>query len=46
MPNHNRNDKVTVKYSDGTILMNVKFKKVANDIQTGKCIIINGHSHN
>ncbi len=36
----NRNDKVTVQYPDGTVLKDVKYKKVEEDIKTGKCIVI------
>jgi hypothetical protein len=32
-----RNDKITVKYSDETILENIKFKKVKQDLLDGKC---------
>jgi preprotein translocase subunit SecA len=35
-----RNDKVTVQYTDGRILKDVKFKKVEEDIRSNKCIII------
>lgn len=34
-----RNDKVNVEYSDGTILQNVKFKKVMQDLKNGACKI-------
>ncbi len=37
-----RNDKVTVQYPDGRVLKDVKYKKVEDDIQTGKCIVIEG----
>jgi preprotein translocase subunit SecA len=36
----NRNDKVTVQYSDGRVLKDVKFKKVEEDIKNNKCIVI------
>ncbi|MDW7695178.1 preprotein translocase subunit SecA [Flammeovirgaceae bacterium SG7u.111] len=36
----NRNDIVTVKYKDGTIKKDVKFKKVENDVRTEKCILM------
>ncbi len=36
----NRNDKVTVQYTDGRVLKDVKFKKVEEDIRSNKCIII------
>ena len=35
--NIGRNDKVTVKYLDGTIKEAVKFKKVKQDLEEGKC---------
>jgi hypothetical protein len=35
-----RNDKVTVKYKDGTIQADVKFKKVEDDLKSGKCELV------
>ena len=35
-----RNDKVSVKYTDGKVLKNVKFKKVMKDVKNGKCVLI------
>ncbi len=35
-----RNDKVTVKYTDGRVLKDVKYKKVEEDIRNNRCIII------
>lgn len=35
-----RNDKVSVKYSNGTIKKEVKYKKVMKDVETGKCSLI------
>lgn len=35
-----RNDKVTVQYTDGRVLKDVKYKKVEEDIRNNKCIII------
>lgn len=35
-----RNDKVTVQYPDGRVLKDVKYKKVEDDIQNGRCIVI------
>ncbi|MBK5277673.1 MAG: preprotein translocase subunit SecA, partial [Bacteroidia bacterium] len=32
-----RNDKVTVQYPDGRVLKDVKYKKVEDDVQAGKC---------
>jgi preprotein translocase subunit SecA len=37
-----RNDKVTVQYQNGTVMKDVKYKKVEDDIQAGKCIVIEG----
>jgi len=36
----NRNDKVTVQYTDGRILKDVKYKKVEDDIHNNRCIVI------
>jgi preprotein translocase subunit SecA len=36
----NRNDKVSVQYSDGRVLRDVKYKKVEDDIRNNRCIII------
>ncbi len=35
-----RNDKVTVQYPDGKVLKDVKYKKVEDDIKSGRCIVI------
>lgn len=35
-----RNQKITVKYLDGSIVEQIKFKKVALDLRNGKCEII------
>lgn len=35
-----RNDKVTVKYKDGTLQTDVKFKKVEDDLKSGKCELV------
>ena len=32
-----RNDKITVKYPDGKIIENIKFKKVEKDLRAGNC---------
>ena len=37
------NDKVTVKYWDGKMEYNVKYKKVKDDVESGKCQVINIH---
>ncbi len=36
----NRNDKVTVQYTDGRVLKDVKYKKVEEDIKNNRCIVI------
>jgi preprotein translocase subunit SecA len=36
----NRNDRVSVQYPDGRVLRDVKYKKVEEDINANKCIII------
>ncbi len=35
-----RNDKVSVQYTDGRVLKDVKFKKIEEDVKNGKCIVI------
>ena len=35
-----RNDKVNVRYKDGTIKKDVKFKKVEKDFRGGKCVLV------
>ena len=35
-----RNDHVTVQYPDGRVLKDVKYKKVEDDIKSGRCIVI------
>ena len=35
-----RNDKVTVQYPDGRVLKDVKYKKVEDDIKSGRCIVV------
>ncbi|HWA34651.1 MAG TPA: preprotein translocase subunit SecA [Cyclobacteriaceae bacterium] len=35
-----RNDRVAVRYSDGRVLKDVKYKKVEEDIKNGRCIVI------
>ncbi|PGH39539.1 MAG: preprotein translocase subunit SecA [Candidatus Nephrothrix sp. EaCA] len=36
----NRNDKITVRYSDGKVMKDVKYKKVEEDLHAGRCAII------
>jgi len=36
----NRNDRVTVKYTNGELQKDVKFKKVENDLLSGKAVIV------
>ena len=35
-----RNEKVSVQYPDGRVLKDVKYKKVEEDIKSGRCIVI------
>jgi preprotein translocase subunit SecA len=35
-----RNDKVSVRYTDGRELKDVKYKKVEDDLKSGKCVLI------
>ncbi|MGK7391351.1 MAG: preprotein translocase subunit SecA [Candidatus Cyclobacteriaceae bacterium M2_1C_046] len=35
-----RNDKVTVQYSDGKVVKDVKYKKVEDDLRNNRCVII------
>lgn len=35
-----RNDRVTVQYTDGKVLKDVKFKKVEEDLKNNRCVII------
>ncbi|MBN3581529.1 preprotein translocase subunit SecA [Algoriphagus aestuarii] len=37
---YGRNDKVTVQYTNGTTKTDVKYKSVEQDIQEGKCVVI------
>jgi hypothetical protein len=39
-PSYGRNDKVTVKYKNGKVEKDVKFKKIEEDWQNGECEII------
>lgn len=39
-PAFGRNDKVSVKYKDGTIVKGVKYKKVEEEIKKGKCVVL------
>lgn len=36
----NRNDKISVQYTDGTVKKDVKYKNVEADIESGRCIVI------
>lgn len=40
LPKIGRNEKITVKYTDGRILEDVKFKKVSKDLENGDCEIV------
>ena len=35
-----RNDRVDVQYTDGRVMKDVKYKKVEEDIKSGKCIVL------
>ncbi|MBS9523568.1 preprotein translocase subunit SecA [Litoribacter alkaliphilus] len=37
---YGRNDKVSVQYPNGSVKKNVKFKSVEDDLQNGRCVII------
>jgi preprotein translocase subunit SecA len=37
---YKRNDKVTVKYMDGSLKQNVKYKNVESDIAANKCVVV------
>ena len=37
---YGRNSKVSVKYSDGAVKKDIKYKKVENDIKSEKCVIL------
>jgi preprotein translocase subunit SecA len=37
---YGRNDKVSVQYTDGKLLKDVKYKSVEQDVEAGKCVII------
>lgn len=39
-PAPERNDKVSVRYTDGTIVRDVKYKKVETDVLAGKCELL------
>ena len=36
----NRNDRVSVQYSDGRVMKDVKYKNVEDDIRYGRCVVI------
>jgi hypothetical protein len=38
---YSRNDKVTVKYQDGKVVKDTKYKKAEKDVKAGKCEVIN-----
>lgn len=40
LKNIGRNQRITVKYSDGRIVENIKFKKVEDDVRSGDCEIL------
>ncbi|WP_297336394.1 preprotein translocase subunit SecA [Algoriphagus sp.] len=37
---YGRNDKVSVQYTNGTVKNDVKYKSIEQDVQDGKCVII------
>lgn len=39
-PAPNRNDKVSVRYTDGKVVRDVKYKKVESDVEAGKCELL------
>ncbi|MEL6699961.1 MAG: hypothetical protein AAFP89_27305 [Bacteroidota bacterium] len=41
-PKIGRNERITVKYLDGRIIENIKYKKVEADIESGECEIMEG----
>ena len=36
---HGRNDRVSVRYTDGTLKKDVKFKQIEDDIKNNKCVL-------
>jgi hypothetical protein len=38
------NDKVTVKYEDGRMEYEVKYKKVKDDVESKKCTVVRIHN--
>ena len=38
------NDKVTVKYEDGKMEYEVKYKKVKDDVESKKCTVVRIHN--
>lgn len=36
----NRNDRVSVQYTDGRVVKDIKYKNVEDDIRYGRCIVI------
>lgn len=40
LPKIGRNEKITVKYPDGKILKNIKFKTVKDDLESGACELV------
>lgn len=39
-PTPGRNDKVAVRYTDGTVMREVKYKKVEADVEVGRCELL------
>ena len=40
VPEPGRNDKVSVRYKDGKIVADVKYKKVEPDVKAGRCVLL------
>ena len=39
-PEPGRNDKVSVRYTDGKVVADVKYKKVEPDVKAGRCVLL------
>ena len=38
---YGRNTRVSVRYQDGSVVKDIKYKKVENDVNEEKCVVIN-----
>jgi preprotein translocase subunit SecA len=36
----NRNDRVSVQYTDGRVVKDIKYKSVEEDVRSGRCVVI------